>query len=94
MEKLEHLHKIQLATSAIDYMSTKIQLSMMSFAGSSYGELAKRHAEKLEEITEQLKPILNNLGDFLNNHDMTDSLDERITEPAYDILIHGNDTAE
>ncbi len=45
----------------------------------------------LEETVKKLGIIMEDLGNLINNCDAISPIDERVTKPAFDIIVHGKD---
>ncbi|MEM9685354.1 MAG: hypothetical protein AAF934_00345 [Bacteroidota bacterium] len=50
---------------------------------------AVRHEEFLEKQSKKLIRVMNDLGDYLNNHDAITELDCKILNPVFEILNPG-----
>jgi hypothetical protein len=108
-QKLDSLSKILLATGAINYMAASIdsvneQIKMMKPTYKKavpdldfdevHGEGIKARDELLAEVVADLAPILEKMGNLINGQDAICAIDEYITAPAFNVILHGHDDTE
>lgn len=102
-EKLNDFSKILLATSAINYMASQIDSVNKEMKAVQMG--VPKHAEAIQSnidyrngvllgSVQKLAEIMNELGDCMSNNDIVMPIDEKITTPAFDIIVHGEDAIE
>ncbi|MBC9913152.1 hypothetical protein [Chitinophaga varians] len=98
-EKLDTYSKILLATQTINYLASNMNTvitQVRSIPGMSQIQIdgAAATEEVLIAALSQLTTVMEALGDYVNNVDMVCTIDERVTNAAFDILIHGKDKVE
>lgn len=98
-ERLDDYSKILIATNAINYMANNIdrvnsQMKTVKLDINTIKEGIKQRDEALSVAVESLGQIMENLGNIMNDHDISGAIDEKITAPAFDIIIHGKDTIQ
>lgn len=98
-EKLDTYSKILLATANINYVAWMVQgvqeqIKQTRMADPVILSAYATNQEVLNEALAALREVMEDMGNFVNNFDMVTSMDERITSPAYDIIIHGKDEVE
>ncbi|MGN7818818.1 hypothetical protein ACTJJB_01740 [Chitinophaga sp. 22536] len=98
-EKLDTYSKILLATQTINYLASNMNTvitQVRSIPGMSQIQIdgAAATEEVLIAALGQMTTVMEALGDYVNNVDMVCAIDERITNAAFQILIHGKDNVE
>lgn len=103
-QKLDSFSKILLATSAINYMASSIDgvNRDMKFIrhndGDALNEFHNKGIEErdklMEDVVKQLGQIMESMGNVINGHDAICAIDQYITTPAFNVIIHGNDDTE
>ncbi len=98
MEKLDNFNKILIATSAINYMASSVnmvneQLKMMPNI-KPFEEGIEVKNKFLEVTLLQLSKIMEDMGNFINSGDIICPLDVRVTTPAFEIIIGGKDNVD
>ncbi len=98
-EKLDYFSKILLATGQINYMASIVDgvNNEIKWLPNQDGILSAGISEReevLKSIVDDLTNTLEKLGDLMNGQDMCKPIDERITAPAFHILVHGEDELE
>lgn len=96
MEKLDSLSKILLATGSINYMAASIdsvneQIRMMPDKEGIYKEGIEHRDEVLAETVKDLAKVMNRLGDLINAQDACCPLDQYVTLPPFNVVVHGHD---
>lgn len=103
MHRLDNYSKILLAIQSISYMANGInavneQIKMMPKPEDNLTkpiiEGVAGREEILNDTLTKLCSAMEDLGDFMNNHDCIIPMDERITSEAFQILFHGKDDTE
>lgn len=99
--KLGNLEKIQVALHGINYLATQIdkvkniQLSGGYKIGGYYpGEDPETKEKKLGLAVQQLTEIFQSLGNFCFDQEMITPIDLKIIDPAFQILLKGNDRVD
>jgi hypothetical protein len=87
MDKLNDLsiiQKIQIVTSAINYMSGNLQDAANVVESHTVDRLER--ARLLDSTLRQICNVAENLGNMLNEIDFMADIDEKITEVAFEIV--------
>jgi hypothetical protein len=84
LEDLSILQKIQIVTSAINYMSGNLQNAENIVESHTVDRLERR--KLLESTLTQLCNVAEDLGNMLNGIDFMADIDEKITEVAFEIV--------
>ena len=90
-ETTNHLEKILLATSAINFMSNSLMSVHQNFksieaGGGDVSESLDHQDKMLKEVSENLIEAMNNLGDYMSNHDMFTELDDQLLNGIFEHL--------
>lgn len=102
-EKLDQLSKILLATGTINYLATSMFCvnKDMKYLVHRHPETEKVHGggikekdEVLDEVIGKLTEVMELLGNTLSNCDAVCPLDQYVTTPAFQVVVHGNDNPE
>lgn len=98
-EKLDIFNKILLATQTINYLASNMNnvvTQIRSMTGMSNIQMNGADATEavLNTALVQLANVMEGLGDYVNNVDMVCPIDERITNAAFQIIVHGKDNIE
>lgn len=104
-QKLDSFSKILLATSAINYMASSINgvnrdmkfiiaTPPPNYDASVHKEGIETKDALLEEVVKDLGAIMEKMGNLINGHDCICPIDQYITTPAFQVVIHGNDDVE
>jgi len=91
METTNHLEKILLATSAINFMSNSIMSVHQNFKtieskGGDVSDSLDHQDKMLKEISDSLIDTMNRIGDYMSNHDMFTELDEHLLDGIFEHL--------
>ena len=97
-EKLDSFNKILLATGTINYMASsvenvRVQCERMTLSKNAQ-EITKENGELLDEIVNDLKAVMEKLGNFINATDGICAIDQYVTTPAFIVVVNGNDDVE
>jgi|SRR6185503_11420550 len=102
-EKLDNFSKVLVATSAINYLAntlwevnnqTKTTLHLYPAEKHIFEHGIKYKDEVLAETVKKLGQIMEELGECLNSCDASCEIDNRVTTPAFDIVLRGKDSVE
>ncbi len=96
-KKLDSFNKILLATATINYMASSLEgvRSQCVLMNSDIPkDIAANNEKVLSEAVEDLKVIMNKLGDFINATDCICALDQYVTTPAFNVVVNGHDETE
>jgi len=96
--KLDNFSKILLATSTINYLASSLDSVTKQIQSLKEDDVFAYRIHTSNEILNNavisLGQIMEALGEGLNNMDSVCPIDERVTSPAFDIIIHGKDDTE
>jgi hypothetical protein len=104
--QLDYFNKILLATFQINYMASSLngsnQEMMMVKAlverkegdGSIMANRIEQNFGTLKLALAGVVDVMEHLADYMNENDTVMPIDERISKPAFDILVHGKDEVE
>jgi hypothetical protein len=70
-------------------VNERIKMLPRSYVGLEEG--IQERSEMLEKTVKDLVNIMEDLGDFLNNNDITCAIDERVSRVPFDILLFDKD---
>ena len=104
-EKIDSFSKILLATQTINYMAAQINQVKKDMEHivsqnqhNNQGSVARASANDKEYLlglcVGRLSDIMELLGNHMNNTDTIMPIDRRITDTAFEIIIHGKDNVE
>jgi predicted KAP-like P-loop ATPase len=99
MQKLDSFNKILLATGTINYLASSInglneQIKMLKDGDGAFKKGIEHRDAALAEAVEDLKKVMNKLGDLINAQDAICSLDHYVTLPAFNVVVHGHDEVD
>lgn len=105
-QKLDSFSKILLATATINYMASSIDgvRKSMNHVRSHqpdkedwdkiHGESSTDFENALNEAVTDLGKVMEKLGNAINRRDAICAIDQYITTPAFNVIIHGHDNTE
>ncbi len=98
-QRLDTYSKILLATSTLNYTAWIVegvqqQIKQTRMIDPIILEAYAHNEKILEDTLKTLSQAMEEIGNFINEFDMVTPMDERITSPAFDIIIHGKDIVE
>lgn len=102
-EKLDPLSKILVATGAINYLSNCLYSVNRDIKSVVHNNPRQREIlepgilqreDVLFSTVKKLSVIMEELGNILNAHDSICQIDERVTDEAFKIVVHGEDNIE
>lgn len=99
MQKLDSFSKILLATGTINYMAASVDslnqhMRYVQDPNGWHKEGIEEREKVLAETVEDLKKIMNRLGDIINAHDSLSAVDQYVTTPTFNVVVHGHDEVE
>lgn len=97
-EKLDSFSKILLVTHAISYMTNQIhsvneQIKMIPTTDKSIKEGIETRTRFLKETSELLHKVMEDIGDFMDNSDIGNTVDNKVMSPIFKIM-QGEDNVE
>lgn len=95
-EKLDSFSKILLATGTINYLASIIEevnkdMKVFASPGNVHAAGVQRREAALETALYHLKEVMEALGNAMNE---VCPIDQYVTTPAFNVLIHGHDDVE
>ena len=98
-QRLDSFSKILIATGQINYMASSIDgvNNQMKFIPDKQGFHAdgiKEKDEVLAEVVQDLRAVMNKLGNLINNCDCICSIDMRVAKVPFEIIESGMDECE
>lgn len=102
IERLDTFSKILLATQSINYLANNIYGAMIDVSYLSAHNPDKKFLQDsveqkqsvLNDTLEALKNVMEDLGNYCSGVDLIAPIDIKVTNAAFDIVIHGNDDVE
>jgi hypothetical protein len=99
MQKLDSFNKIILATGTINYMASSInglneQIKILKDKEGAFKDGIEQRDAILAEAVEDLKKVMNKLGDLINAQDAICAIDQYVVTPAFNVVVHGHDDAD
>lgn len=107
LERLDAFNKILLATGTINYMASAIHNTVIQIGQINHSikdrpdvssmskkvteDMVKNGNAVLDKTIEKLAAIMEDVGNYINAHDIICELDERVYRAPFEIVIHKMD---
>lgn len=89
MTTIDSFSKVLLATQTINFLASHINISRIEMGliqDKTCLDISESHSDKLLSLVDQLRPIMESLGEYMNGKDMADDETIKATEGAFDLV--------